>query len=251
MAHQWFRMYHEVVDDPKVQRLSPIIFRAWVNFLCIAKKHGGALPDIADIAYRLHITKLKAEYLQDELVKANLFEWKDGVCRPHNWEGRQFKTDDVNERVKRFRNGKKNVTKRKSETLHETLDETDQNRTDTDSPQPPEGQTPKVRPPDLAYELFREAYQAHYQGTPYMPTSKQKQGDFVQLAELRKGLSVEHLAVPPDWAQACANYFATLRKKHTLADLCVDYPTYRIARLDRFDRPVGMKAKAATPEPIC
>jgi len=32
---QWFRMYAEVLDDPKVQRLSGDEFKAWVNILCL------------------------------------------------------------------------------------------------------------------------------------------------------------------------------------------------------------------------
>ena len=41
---RWFRMYAEVVDDPKVQRLSPALFRAWVNVLCLAASNGGVVP---------------------------------------------------------------------------------------------------------------------------------------------------------------------------------------------------------------
>jgi len=147
------------VDDPKVQRLSPILFKAWVNFLCIAKKHDGKLPDSSEIAYRLRITKLKAEYLLGELVKANLFEWKDGIAYPHNWEGRQFKSDDITERVKRHRGGKgnvsRNVTRNVSvtvdETLDETLDETDQNRTDTEQKPPKPLSGPKYSPEFLEF----------------------------------------------------------------------------------------------------
>lgn len=128
-------MYNEVVDDPKVQRLPPVLFRAWVNFMCIASKYGGVLPEIADVAYKLHVTKMKAEYLQSELVKANLFEWTNRVCHPHNWTGRQFKTDDVTERVKRFRHGGRNV----SSDENVTADETDQiqSRPETETDQKP------------------------------------------------------------------------------------------------------------------
>lgn len=131
MAHTWFRFYNEVVDDPKVQRLTPPIFKTWVNFMCIASKHGGVLPEIEDVAYRLHVTKTRAESLQNELIKANLFEWQDGRCVPHNWTGRQFQSDVSTDRVKRFRNGKRNVS--------ETPDETDQiqNRAETETEQKP------------------------------------------------------------------------------------------------------------------
>jgi hypothetical protein len=124
MSNTWFRLYNEVVDDPKVQRLSPLLFRAWVNMMCIASKHGGKLPDIADVAYSLHVTSTKAEALLDDLIKANLFEWKDGVAHPHNWDGRQFQSDVSTGRVQRFRERHRNVSA--------TANETDQNRTDTE-----------------------------------------------------------------------------------------------------------------------
>ncbi len=125
----WFRFYNEVVDDPKVQRLSPNLFKAWINFMCIASKYGGALPSIKDVAYRLRITPIRAEVLLDELVKAALFEWVEGVAIPHNWHGRQFKSDGSTERVKRFRNGLRNV----AETVTETAP-TEQNRTEQNIP---------------------------------------------------------------------------------------------------------------------
>lgn len=141
MSNTWFRFYHEVVDDPKVQRLSDRMFKSWVNFMCIAAKHDGALPDMEDVAYRLHVTKLKAEFLLNELVKANLFEWEGGIARPHNWNGRQFQSDGSTKRVQKFRTKRqpdvpetdeRNVSETVDETFHETKAETDQNRTDTE-----------------------------------------------------------------------------------------------------------------------
>lgn len=132
--NKWFRLYDEVVDDPKVQRLQPVLFKAWINFMCIASKNTakrGTLPPIGDVAYRLHVTQGKAEDLLKGLVDAGLFEWKNGEAYSHNWEGRQYESDCSTTRVKRFRNvssnGKRNVT--------ETADETDQiqNRTDTET----------------------------------------------------------------------------------------------------------------------
>lgn len=235
----WFRFYNEVVDDPKVQKLPPIVFRTWVNFMCIASKHGGVLPEIEDIAYRLRVTPMRAGAMLDQLVYAGLFEWTDGIAHPHNWQGRQFQSDVSTERVKRFRNAKRNTPVTANETSA-----TEQSR--TDPPKPPSGAVRKPRQPDKAFDLFREAYQAHYQGTPYLPTDKQKKGDFVQLSTVRDGLGVANLEPPPDWGQACANYFATPQKTHTLADLCVNYATYRIARLDRYKTPVDDKPKAKT-----
>lgn len=112
----WFRLYNEVVDDPKVQQLPPALFRAWINFLCLVSKNGFCLPSIADIAYRLRVSKGKAESLRGELVAAGLFEEEDGGFYPHNWNGRQFKSDVSTDRVRAFRERSGNV----SETAEET-----------------------------------------------------------------------------------------------------------------------------------
>lgn len=132
----WFRFYNEVVDDPKVQRLAPPLFKSWVNFMCIASKHGGVLPEIQDIAYRLRVTPMRAGAMLDQLVYAGLFEWTDGVAHPHNWNGRQFQSDVSTDRVKRFRNGQRNVSGTASET---PAPDTEQSRTETEQkpPKPP------------------------------------------------------------------------------------------------------------------
>lgn len=115
---QWFRFYHEVVEDPKVQTLSPYMFRAWVNLLCIAAKHGGELPEFRDIGYRLHVTENRAQAIVSELIQAGLFETVDGVPRPHNWNGRQFESDVSTDRVKRFRERRRNAIETADETFH-------------------------------------------------------------------------------------------------------------------------------------
>lgn len=113
----WFRFYSEVVDDPKVQRLPLLLFRAWVNLLCVANKNGGVLPEMVDVAYSLHVTESRALAITNELWEAGLFDKKDGIFSPHNWERRQFRSDVSTERVKRFRERQGNV----SETVTETV----------------------------------------------------------------------------------------------------------------------------------
>jgi len=50
---------------------------------------------------------------------------------PHNWNGRQYKSDVSTDRVKRYRERKRNVSGNDDETANETPPE--QNRTDTDN----------------------------------------------------------------------------------------------------------------------
>jgi hypothetical protein len=117
MSYPWFRFYDEVVDDPKVQRLPDRLFKAWINVMCIANKSShskGILPPVQDIAFRLHISEAKTETIITELIKAGLIECAGSVLSCHNWTGRQFQSDVSTDRVKRFRNAKRNVSETQS-----------------------------------------------------------------------------------------------------------------------------------------
>lgn len=123
-------MYHEVLDDPKVQQLPAIVFKGWINLLCLAARNDGKIPEVKKVAFALRLTEQKAEALLGELCEANLLEHipLNGYV-PHNWNVRQFKSDYSYERVKRFRNGKRNDDETVDETPPETDTETEQKQT--------------------------------------------------------------------------------------------------------------------------
>jgi hypothetical protein len=129
---RWFRFYDDALNDPKVQRLSPDLFKAWVNLLCLASRSGGELKSIADVAFSLRLSEVKAAAVITSLVTKGLLDKKeDGYFAPHNWDRRQYKSDVSNERVQRHRerhrNGECNVTQTVTVTPPET--EQIQNRT--------------------------------------------------------------------------------------------------------------------------
>jgi hypothetical protein len=134
----WFRFYGYRLNDPNVQRLSGNLFKAWINFMCVASNNPvrGALPGIADVAYRLRITPARADDLLRELVAAQLFEWRDGVAYACKWEDEQYDSDSSTARVQKFRLKRappvsSTVTGNVSETLHETnKSRTEQSRTE-------------------------------------------------------------------------------------------------------------------------
>src|SRR5262245_24583875 len=99
----WLRLYTSVLDDPKVQRLPAEQFKGWVNLLALTKENDGLLPSIEDIAFRLRMTDEEAESLIETLVKRGLLESDGERLTPHNWNGRQYKSDVSTERVQRFR----------------------------------------------------------------------------------------------------------------------------------------------------
>ena len=121
----WFRYYIEALDDPKVQQLSAEQFRAWVNLLCIAAKHGGKMPSDSDCAFALRLDIETFHETFSALHDAGLFDkevGRDSHTEPHNWKKRQYKSDSSTERGKRYR--------KRSATVTETPPEAD---TDTDT----------------------------------------------------------------------------------------------------------------------
>jgi hypothetical protein len=136
MSHQWFRFYIEVLDDPKVQKLPPHLFKAWVNVLCIAGSNDGVLPGIDDIAFRLRSSVHDAQTQIDELIGLGLIDIRrDKKLEPHNWMKRQFVSDSSTERVRKFRQNHRKQPCNADETFHETPPE--QNRADSESEQIP------------------------------------------------------------------------------------------------------------------
>jgi len=101
----WFRFYHESLDDPKVQRLEPTLYKAWVNLLCLAARHGGELPGVEDVAFALRLTIPQCEEVLTELCNGKLLDG-EATLAPHNWRNRQPASDadsTVAERQQRYR----------------------------------------------------------------------------------------------------------------------------------------------------
>jgi hypothetical protein len=98
---RWFRLYSEVLHDPKVQRLSPPLFRTWVNLLCLANEQEdrGNLPPLEDVAFALRVNPAKARLDLEALKKAGLLDDESEHVRPHGWLNRQKDSDNAAERM--------------------------------------------------------------------------------------------------------------------------------------------------------
>lgn len=131
----WFRFYTEALDDPKVQRLPPHLFKTWVNLLCLAGQNGGMIPSIDDIAFKLRMSAQDAESHVSDLILAGLIDITENGRTPHNWSARQFQSDCSTERVKKHRKIKAETPCNVSETVTETPPDTEQiqNRTDSEA----------------------------------------------------------------------------------------------------------------------
>lgn len=124
---RWFRLYSEVVNDPKVQRLPCEDFRAWINILCLCAENEGRLPAVEDISFALRFPQDGVLTLVERLSNGGLIDRVNGGPNgwhyaPHGWAKRQYKSDTSTERVKRFR--KRSVTV--SETAPEAETDTEQ-----------------------------------------------------------------------------------------------------------------------------
>lgn len=124
---RWFRFYDEALNDPKVQLLDGETFKHWVNILCLASRNGGKLSSVEEIAFALRIDNNACVTVVERLLNGGLIDRLNGGPNgwhyaPHGWQKRQYKSDSSNERVKRYRQRKCNVT--------ETPPDTD---TDTDN----------------------------------------------------------------------------------------------------------------------
>jgi hypothetical protein len=129
---EWFRFYHDALNDPKVQLLSGDDFKAWINILCIASQSSprGTLPSRRDLAFKMRFSPSDGEAMIDRLIASGLLDEIDGVMEPHNWPVRQRQSDSSTPRVRQFRERQK---EKGSQTLPKEVD-TD---TDTDTEKKP------------------------------------------------------------------------------------------------------------------
>lgn len=103
----WFRMYGDMPDDPKIGTLSDAEFRTWVELLCAACKandsgNTGLTKDTVNWALRRDVTVTVTALSQRELVTKN----EKGEYVIKAWEKRQYKKDSSAERTRKYRERK-------------------------------------------------------------------------------------------------------------------------------------------------
>ena len=130
MANTWFRLHHDMLDDPVVQALTAADFKVYINTLCYASKKGkdGQIGTIDDVSFALRVTK---EALHDRFIALH----DAGLIVPSvtdsetfhipQWKKKQYKSDSSTERVRKYR-----ARSNASDTATVTPPDTD---TDTDT----------------------------------------------------------------------------------------------------------------------
>lgn len=135
MSYAWFRLYAEVIDDPKVESLTHSQRWLWITVLCLAcrspvrgklllssgersRNDVGTETELTPVPIR--ILAKKAEVTAEEVESTLLlFEnlgmmerGADGVWAVSHWDRRQFKSDDVTARTQKHK-AKKQATEQR------------------------------------------------------------------------------------------------------------------------------------------
>lgn len=113
---RWFRFYAGAMHDPKVLALSDAHFRFWTDLMCIAcaDESNGELPSAKAVALTLRLKESEVSKRFEALVEAGLLDKSPSLFRLHNWDERQFQTDNSGA----VRTAKHRAKSRSEETLH-------------------------------------------------------------------------------------------------------------------------------------
>jgi hypothetical protein len=109
----WFRMYADILNDPKVQLLPDRLFKFWVNCLALTSERRGYLPNAREISFRLHLSLTEVEddlacLMSHGLIDAEKVAGKT-VLQPHNWFDWQPAPDPSKHRMRRLRERRKST----------------------------------------------------------------------------------------------------------------------------------------------
>mgnify|MGYP006284557997 CR=1 FL=1 len=110
MANQWFRLYAEFANDPKVQMLSESDQRRFVMLLCLRCSNDDVTLQDEELAFQLRISNEEWLITKATLIAKNLI---NDDAQPVAWDRRQFQSDSSAARVAKHRRRKKqecNVT---------------------------------------------------------------------------------------------------------------------------------------------
>ena len=123
---KWLRLYHEARNDAKLEYLADDEFRVWFRLLCFAGEQPtrGYIEGFTEELLAVEVAKGNIELLVQTLEKLKKLKIivVDESIKFVNWDKRQFYSDNVTERVRRYR-----------ETLHKRCSNDDETPPDTDT----------------------------------------------------------------------------------------------------------------------
>jgi hypothetical protein len=111
---RWFKFHADLLNDPTLQRLPGDKFKTWINLLCITSKNDGMLPPLTDLTFLLRpMVEDKISALLEEFCEKGLLDALGDPVRyvPRNWSAQQHVDVTAADRAKRYRDGKRGVTR--------------------------------------------------------------------------------------------------------------------------------------------
>lgn len=121
MSLPWFRLYGEMIDDAKLKLLAFEDRWHYVAILC-CKTQGiqdSTRPELLDriIGAKLGLASRETDEVKRRLIDVDLIgaDWQ-----PNGWEKRQRRADDAAERMRRFREKRKNASEEEIDTEEDT-----------------------------------------------------------------------------------------------------------------------------------
>ena len=112
-SYQWIKLYDEILDDPKMGRLSDGAYRFCINLFLLASRHparDGSLPGLDDISWTLRLSNDTAQSHLSELIKAGIVVSDERGVFIAKFADRQGAAD-VTERMRQYRDRKQKVVK--------------------------------------------------------------------------------------------------------------------------------------------
>jgi len=145
----WLRLYSEIIDDKKIKRIcrssiynKVTVIGVWVCLLALASESeergkliiSEKIPyNINDLSCETEMNEADLELLIQKFIEYEMLELDNGCWSIKNWDNRQFKSDNVAERVAKHREKRKQeeAMERYSNVI-DTDTDTEQNIADTE-----------------------------------------------------------------------------------------------------------------------
>ena len=107
-SYYWIKLYHEILDDPKMGRLPDKLWRRTIELFLIAGDiHlGGDLPAVGDMAWRLRLTEDELSLDLEQLERAGIISKDTDTYTVTNFSKRQDKVSNA-DRQSRYRGRKR------------------------------------------------------------------------------------------------------------------------------------------------
>ena len=106
MANSWMKLYHEMLNDPKMGTMSDHLYRRTIELFLLAgqEDRGGALPPVTQIAWALRTTVNDATLCLQELAELGIVSRDaDGEFMVTHFAERQSTNLSDAERSARYR----------------------------------------------------------------------------------------------------------------------------------------------------